>query len=133
MLWCVIKKYNKPTDTLSSLLASRESSYHYTFSLYFLKLSMSSSLGIANLYLQGTSSGHCLEACKWEIKLISTVKLTVIVKKYEHNLESEQFCTWIFSEKNVKMMIWKSGEILHLILSGDLVKGVQRSSLQTLV
>ena len=92
---------------------------------------MFSSLGITNLYLQGTSSGHCPEACIGEIKLISTVK--VIVKKYEHNLESEQFYTWIFSEKNVKMMIWKSGEILHLILSGDLVKGVQRSSLQTLV
>lgn len=43
---------------------------------------------------------------------------------YEHNLESEQFYTWISSEKNVKMMIWKIGEILHLILSGDLVRKV---------
>jgi len=31
------------------------------------------------------------------------------------------------------MMIRKIGEILHLILSGDLVKGLQRISLETLV
>lgn len=31
------------------------------------------------------------------------------------------------------MMIRKIGEILHLILSGDLVQGLQRISLETLV
>lgn len=57
----------------------------------------------------------------------------MIVKAYEHNLESEQCYTWISSEKDIKMMIRKIGEILHLILSGDLVKGLQRISLETLV
>lgn len=52
---------------------------------------MYSSLGTANSYLQGISSGHWLEACIGGIKLISTIK--VIVKAYEHNLESEQCYT----------------------------------------
>jgi len=56
--------------------------------------------------------------------------MKVIVKTYARNLESEQIYTWVFSEKDAKMTIRKIGEILHLILFGDLVKGVQRISLK---
>lgn len=49
--------------------------------------------------------------------------MKVIVKTHEHSLESEQFYTWIISEKDEKMMIWKI-EILHLILSGYSIKSV---------
>lgn len=91
---------------------------------------MYSSLGTGNSYLPGTSSGHLLvETCIGGTESISTIK--VIVKTYKHSLESEQFCTWIISEKDEKMMIWKI-EILHLILSGYLIKSVQRNSLETI-
>ena len=124
MLWCVINKDIEETYRHAFVFITQERNF-----LTFPGLRMYSSLGTANSYIPGTSSGHLLETCIGGTESISTIK--VIVKTYEHSLESEQFYTWIISEKDEKMMIWKI-EILHLILSGYLIASVQRNSLETL-
>lgn len=122
VLWCVINEDIEETYRHGFVFISQERNF-----LTFPGLRMYSSLGTANSYLPGTSSGHLLETCIGGTESISTIK----VKTYKHSLESEQFYTWIISENDEKMMIWKI-EMLHLILSGYVIKSVQRNSLETL-